>query len=211
MPMFSKVVGNVLKGGKPLLKGGKPLLKGGSKQITKEVDEPMVDEQMGLFGDIRIPVHHRPGSAQNWSAVDNAIDYVTPQTQDEHNSLLNKYYPYRKTMKNWKEMGRAAEKDSPHYSDTDKVIRKDIGARSSVIQDMAYNKTYKLAMLKMNGQWYTYSATPEEFMSFLQSGSLGREMNKIKHNKSTTMNKTAIKNSPSFNRSGSRIASLFGL
>ena len=195
MALFSRVVGNVLKG---------------AKQLSKEVDEPMVDEQMGMFGDIRIPVNHRPGSAQNWSANGNSLDYVTPQTQEEHNSLLNKYYPYRKTMKNWKEMGRAAEKDSPHYSDTDKVIRKDIGARSSVIQDMAYDKTNKLAMLKMDGQWYTYSATPEQFKSFLSSGSLSREMNRIKNDKSTSMNKTAIRKSPSFKGSGSRIASLFG-
>lgn len=191
MPVFSKVVGKVLG------------------QLN-EVDEPMVDEQMGIFGDIRIPVIHRQGSAQNWSANGNSLDYVTPQTQDEHNSLLNKYYPYRKTMKNWKEMGRAAEKESPHYSDTDKVIRKDIGAKSSVIQDIAYDKTNKLAMLKMDGQWYTYSATPEQFKSFLSSGSLGREMNRIKHDRSTSMNKTAIKKNPSFNSSGSRIASLFG-
>ena len=188
-PLFSKVV---------------------SKVLNATDDEPMVDEQMGMFGDIRIPINHRPGSAQNWSANGNSLDYVTPQTQDEHNSLLNKYYPYRKTMKNWKEMGRAAEKESPHYSDTDKVIRKDIGARSSVIQDMAYDKTNKLAMLKMNGQWYTYSATPEQFKSFLSSGSLGREMNRIKHDRSTSMNKTAIRKNPSFNSSGSRIASLFG-
>lgn len=189
-PLFSKVV---------------------SKVLNATDDEPMVDEQMGMFGDIRIPINHRPGSAQNWSANGNSLDYVTPQTQDEHNSLLNKYYPYRKTMKNWKEMGRAAEKESPHYSDTDKVIRKDIGARSSVIQDMAYDKTNKLAMLKIGGQWYTYSATPEQFKSFLQSGSLGREMNNIKNNRSSSMNRTAIRKSPSFNSSGSRIASLFGL
>ena len=188
-PLFSKVV---------------------SKVLNATDDEPMVDEQMGMFGDIRIPINHRPGSAQNWSANGNSLDYVTPQTQDEHNSLLNKYYPYRKTMKNWKEMGRAAEKESPHYSDTDKVIRKDIGARSSVIQDMAYDKTNKLAMLKMDGQWYTYSATPEQFKSFLSSGSLSREMNRINHDRSTSMNKTAIRKNPSFNSSGSRIASLFG-
>ena len=187
-PLFSKVVSKVLNA----------------------TDEPMVDEQMGMFGDIRIPVNYRPGSAQNWSANGNSLDYVTPQTQEEHNSLLNKYYPYRKTMKNWKEMGRAAEKESPHYSDTDKVIRKDIGARSSVIQDMAYDKTNKLAMLKMDGKWYTYSATPEQFKSFLSSGSLSREMNRINHDRSTSMNKTAIKKNPSFNGSGSRIASLFG-
>ena len=192
MPVFSKVVGKVL---------GK----------LNEVDEPMVDEQMGMFGDIRIPVIHRPGFAQNWSANGNALEYVTPQTQDEHNSLLNTYYPYRKTMKNWKEMGRAAEKDSPHYSDTDNVIRKDIGARSNVIQDMAYDKTNKLAMLKMDGQWYTYSATPEQFKSFLRSGSLGREMNRINNDRSTSMNRTAIRKSPNLNGSVSRIASLFGL
>ena len=188
-PLFSKVV---------------------SKVLNATDDEPMVDEQMGMFGDIRIPINHRPGSAQNWRANGNSLDYVTPQTQEEHNSLLNKYYPYRKTMKNWKEMGHVAEKESPHYSDTDKVIRKDIGAKSSVIQDMAYDKTNKLAMLKMDGQWYTYSATPEQFKSFLSSGSLGREMNRIKHDRSTSMNKTAIKKNPSLNGSGSRIASLFG-
>ena len=77
MAMFSKVVGKVLQSGKPLLQS----------------DEPMVDEKMGMFGDIRIPVNHRPGSAQYWSANGDSLDYVTPQAQDEHNSLRNTCYP----------------------------------------------------------------------------------------------------------------------
>ena len=173
--------------------------------------EPMVDEQMGTFGDVRIPVNHIPGAAQNWGALGNALDYVTAQTQQEHNDLLNKYYNERMTNPNWKEMGRAAEKDSPHYSDTDNVIRKDIGARSSVIKDMAYDKANELAMLKIGDNWYTYSPTPEQFKSFLQAGSLGREMNNIKNGRSTSMTKTGIRKSPNFNRSASRITSLFGL
>ena len=36
-------------------------------------------------------------------------------------------------------------------------------------------------------------------------------MNNIKNNRSSSMNRTAIRKSPSFNSSGSRIASLFGL
>ena len=75
--------------------------------------------------------------------------------------------------------------------------------------------------MKMGGQWYTYSATPDQFQKFLTSGSLGREMNRIKHDRSTSMNKTAARLQPSFvsapanspassNSIFGRIGSLFG-
>lgn len=86
---------------------------------------------------------------------------------------------------------------------------------------MAFDKDKNLAWLKMGGQWYTYSATPDQFQKFLTSGSLGREMNRIKHDRSTSMNKTAARLQPKFvsapvNKNApsgglfSRIASLFG-
>lgn len=184
---------------------------GKAANVAEALNEPMVDEQMGSFGDIRIPVSHLPGAAQYWGAVGNALDYVTPQTQEEHNKLLNTYYNQRTTNPKWKEMGRAAEKDSPHYNDKDNVIRKDIGARSSVVQDIGYNKDQNLAYLKIGNNWYTYAATPEQFKAFLQAGSLGREMNNIKNGKSTSISKTSARKTPNFMHGGISIRSLFGV
>ena len=189
MPVFSKVV---------------------SKVLNATDDEPMVDDKLGSFSAIEIPVQATQQPAY-WGMSPSDIPYVTAQTQDEHNSLLNKYYPDRKAIKNWKELGQIAEREDPRYTDKDATTRKKLGARSSVVQDMAFDKDKNLAWLKMGGQWYTYSATPDQFQKFLTSGSLGREMNNIRNNKSTSMNKTAIKKNPNFNGSGSRIASLFGL
>lgn len=194
MAMISKIYGNVLKG---------------AKQLSKEVDEPMVDEKLGSFPAIEIPVQTTQ-QPSHWSMSPSDIPYVTAQTQEEHNRLLNTYYPYRKTMKNWKEMGRNVEQKDPRYTDKDVTTRKRLGARSSKIQDIAFDKDDNLAWLKMGGQWYTYSATPDQFQKFLTSGSLGREMNRIANDRSTSMNRTAIKKNPNFGGSGSRIASLFG-
>ena len=193
-PLFSRVVKGVLKNDK--------------LPIT---DEPMIDEKLGSFSAIEIPVQTTQQPSY-WGMTPTDIPYVTAQTQEVHNSLLNKYYPYRKTMKNWKEMGRVAEREDPRYTDKDSTPRKGIGAKSSVIQDLAYDKSKNLAWLKIGGNWNTYSATPEQFQRFLTSGSLGREMNRINHDRSTSMNKTAVRIQPKF-VSGSghgRIASLFG-
>lgn len=173
-------------------------------------DEPMVDEQMGQFGDIRVPVAYFKGTPQYWGTMGQDLEYVTPQTQEEHNRLLNTYYAERKTNPQWKMMGQSAEKASPHYTDKDATIRKDIGARSSVVQDIGYDKTNGLAMLKMGGKWYTYSATPEQFKTFLSAGSLGREMNNIRRGKGISMTKTSARKTPHFKSNTNTIANIFG-
>ena len=199
MALFSKVLGGLL---------------------NNRENEPMIDDKLGSFSAIEIPVQATKQPAY-WGMSQSDIPYVTAQTQEEHNRLLNTFYPDRKSMKNWKEMGQKVEERDPRYTDKDATTRKRLGARSSVVQDMAFDKGKNLAWLKMGGQWYTYSATPEQFQKFLTSGSLGREMNRIKHDRSTSMNKTAArvhpkfvsapvnKNAPSGGLFG-RIASLFG-
>ena len=165
--------------------------------INKEKDEPMVDDQLGSFSAIEIPVQETQQPAY-WGMSPTDIPYVTAQTQDEHNRLLNTFYPYRKSMKDWKERGIEVEERDPRYTDKDATTRKRLGARSSVIQDMAFDKDKNLAWLKVDGQWHTYSSTPEQFQKFLTSGSLGREMNRINHDRSSSMNKTAARIQPSF-------------
>ena len=176
--------------------------------VLKTSDEPMIDDKFGPFSAIEIPVQSTSQPAY-WGMSSSDIPYVTAQTQDEHNKLLNKYYPDRKAIKNWKELGQIAEREDPRYTDKDATTRKSLGAKSSVVQDMAFDKDKNLAWLKMGGHWYTYSATPAQFQKFLTSGSLGREMNRIKNGKSTSMNKTAARIRPKFAAS-SKIASLFG-
>ena len=189
--------------------------------LNKREEEPMVDDKLGSFSAIEIPVQTTSQPAY-WGMSSSDIPYVTAQTQDEHNRLLNTFYPDRKNMKNWKELGQKVEERDPRYTDKDATTRKGLGAKSSVVQDMAFDKDKNLAWLKMGGQWYTYSATPDQFQKFLTSGSLGREMNRIKNDKSTSMNKTATRIQPKFpsisNKGTSaapsgifgRIASLFG-
>ena len=176
--------------------------------LNKREDEPMIDDKFGPFSAIEIPVQPTSQPAY-WGMSSSDIPYVTAQTQDEHNRLLNTFYPDRKNMKNWKEMGQKVEQRDPRYTDKDATTRKHLGAKSSVVQDMAFDKDKNLAWLKMGGHWYTYSATPAQFQKFLTSGSLGREMNRIKHDKSTSMNKTAARIQPKL-VSSSKIASLFG-
>ena len=189
--------------------------------LNKREDEPMVDDKLGSFSAIEIPVQTTSQPAY-WGMSSSDIPYVTAQTQEEHNRLLNTFYPDRKNMKNWKELGQKVEQRDPRYTDKDATTRKGLGAKSSVVQDMAFDKDKNLAWLKMGGQWYTYSATPGQFQKFLTSGSLGREMNRIKNDKSTSMNKTAARIQPKFPSSSAkgtsaapsgifgRIASLFG-
>ena len=189
-------------------------------KVLNKADEPMVNDQLGSFDAIEIPVQATQQPAY-WGMSPTDIPYVTAQSQDEHNRLLNTFYPDRKTMKNWKEMGQKVEERDPRYTDKDNTTRKKLGARSSVVQDMAFDKDKNLAWLKMGGQWYTYSSTPEQFQRFLTSGSLGREMNNIRRGHSSSMNKTATRiqptfkanvNSPTANKPGmlGRIAALFG-
>ena len=189
--------------------------------LNKREEEPMVDDKLGSFSAIEIPVQATSQPAY-WGMPSSDIPYVTAQTQEEHNRLLNTFYPDRKNMKNWKELGQKVEERDPRYTDKDATTRKGLGAKSSVVQDMAFDKDKNLAWLKMGGQWYTYSATPDQFHKFLTSGSLGREMNRIKNDKSTSMNKTSARIQPKFPATSAkgtsaaprgifgRIASLFG-
>ena len=187
--------------------------------LGNNANEPMVDEKLGRFSAIRLPVQPTAAPAY-WGISPTDAPYVTAQTQDEHNRLLNTFYADRKKMKNWKDLGRKVEQRDPRYSSKDATTRKSLGAKSSVVQDMAFDKDKSLAWLKMGGKWYTYAATPSQFKSFLSSGSLGREMNGIRRNMSTSMNKTASRSQPMFvastannAKSGGmfgRIASLFG-
>lgn len=183
-------------------------------------NESMVDEKLGGFSAIRLPVQPTASPAY-WGMSPTDAPYVTAQTQDEHNRLLNTFYADRKKMKNWKELGRKVEQRDPRYTSKDATTRKNLGAKSSVVQDMAFDKDKSLAWLKMGGKWYTYASTPSQFQSFLSSGSLGKEMNSIKHDRSTSMNKTAARLQPRFVASAAannapsggmfgRIASLFG-
>ena len=172
MALFSKIIGSVLD------------------------DEPMVDDQMGSFNDIGIPVQHIPGPPQKWGLAEDLLEYLKPQSQEEHNELLNKYYAQRKTDPLWKEKGVEAEKNSPHFNSKDVKLRTKFDAKSSVIKGIAYNPNDNLAWLKMGNKWYTYSASPEQFQRFLSFGSLGREMNNIKNDKSHSMTKIDVRKTP---------------
>lgn len=180
--------------------------------FRSRVAEPMVNEQMGSFKNIRIPVSHFPGEAQLWSMSMNDVDFLVPQTQKEHNDLLNKYYATRQTNPRWRAMGRAAERSSPHFSDKDSQLRKNLGARSSFVTDIVYDPETQRAMVQLNGgKHYTYSCTPQQLQAFMRAGSLGREINNIKWNHGTSMNKTSAKQQPNVISGGLSIRSLFGV
>ena len=185
------------------------------------LNEPMVNELMNFDNALYIPVSKSGGPA-NWSIRSGDQEYLVPQTQEEHDRLLNTYYPDRGRLKNWKELGKEEEKKSPHFSDKDAYPRKDLKASSSVIRDMAFDSQNNRAWLKMGNKWYEYRATPSQFQRFLASGSLGREMNNIKKGNSMTLTRLspAPKGSDPKFKTGyqagraqgimSRIGSLFG-
>ena len=122
--------------------------------LNNRENEPMVDDKLGSFSAIEIPVQKTESPAY-WGMSSSDIPYVTAQTQEEHNRLLNTFYPDRKSMKNWKELGQKVEQRDPRYTDKDATTRKGLGAKSSVVQDIAFDKDKNLAWLKMGGQWYT--------------------------------------------------------
>lgn len=157
----------------------------GANKMTRGLNnEPPVHEELGDFGALYIPVS-KTNSPANWSIGD--VDYVIPQTQDEHDALLNTFYNQRNVLPDWKERGREAEKKAKHYNSNDDSPRSDLGAKSSVIQEVAYDPDGNSAWLQMNGKWYQYSATPDQFQTFLKSGSLGKEMNRIKKGDSMSL------------------------
>lgn len=157
------------------------------------VDEPMVNEPLGYFIQKRIPVT-KTGSKANWRT--NELEYLIPQTQEEHNALLNYYYPYRETMPNWKEMGQVKEREAEHYNSKDTALRKDLGAKSSVAKDIVYSPERNLAMIKLGNKYYTYSATPKQMQDFVSRGSLGTELGRIRRNVGTSLYKTTDRMMP---------------
>lgn len=176
--------------------------------------EPKVQERLGRFQHVRVPVSYFPGQAQYWAMNMSDADYLVPQTQKEHEDLLNKYYAQRKTDPQWKEKGRAAEKDSPHYSDKDNQLRKNLGARSSFVTDIVYDPETQRAMVQLGGgKYYTYSCSPDQLRAFMSAGSLGREINNIKWNRGTSMAKTTARQQPHVRASGNSLSlkSLFGV
>ena len=150
------------------------------------LNEPMVNDLMNFDNALYIPVS-KSGSPANWHIRSGDQEYLVPQTQEEHDRLLNTYYPDRGRLRNWKELGEEEEKKSPHFSDKDGYPRKNLGAKSSVIEDMAFDPFQRKAWLQIRGKWYEYGASPEQFQRFLASGSLGREMNNIKNGKSMSL------------------------
>ena len=155
--------------------------------------EPPVDDLMGSFRDVHMSVGKTPMAAL-WST--NETDYFQPQTQIEHNELLNKYWPYRETMPDWKEQGQIAEAESPHFNSKDDKFRKNFDAKSSVIEDVIFNPESNLVTLKVNGKNYTYAGNADQVKRFMNAGSLGKEFNRINNNKGTSLQRTASRSVP---------------
>jgi len=155
--------------------------------------EPPVDDLMGRFKDVHMPVGKTPMAAL-WGT--NETEYFQPQTQIEHDELLNKYWPYRETMPNWKELGQEAEREAEHFNDKDQAFRKNMNAKSSVIEDVVYDPNDNLVSVKLGKNYYTYAATPDQLKRFMSAGSLGKEINRINRNRGTSLQKTASTHIP---------------
>lgn len=135
---------------------------------------------------LKISVQQTPGPA-NYMIPYMMKDFVYPQTQKEHDDLLNQYISTARFNPDWRQMGETAEHEYAKYSDTDDSPRQDIMAASSVIQNIEYDPARNIATLRIGGKDYDYNATPDELYKFLAAGSLGREMNDIKHGKSHSL------------------------
>lgn len=155
--------------------------------------EPPVDDLMGRFKDMHIPVGKTPMAAL-WST--NETEYLQPQTQFEHNELLNTYYPQRAELPNWKELGYQEEQKSPHFDNKDDKLRKNLNVKSSVVEDIIYNPNENLVSVKMGNKYYTYAGTPDQVKRFVQAGSIGEEINRINNNKGTSLQRTASRSVP---------------
>ena len=152
--------------------------------------EPKVVDTLERFKDVRMPVGKTPMAAL-WGT--NETDYFQPQTQIEHNELLNKYWPYRETMPNWKELGQEAEREAEHFNDKDTAFRKNMNAKSSLVEGVTYDPNSNLVNVMMGGKEYTYAATPDQLKRFMSAGSLGKEINRINKSRGTSLQRTASK------------------
>lgn len=138
------------------------------------------------YGKLNISVQHTDSPA-NYMIPYMMKDFVYPQSQQEHDDLLNQYISTAKFNPNWRQMGEQSERNYAKYSDRDTAPRQDIMAASSVIQNIEYDPSREIATLRMGGKDYSYNATPDELYAFLAAGSLGREMNDIKHGNSHSL------------------------
>lgn len=168
---------------------------GNTLEEVMRLQEPPVYDLMGSFKDVRVPVS-KTGYPAHYVTSD--TEYLKAQNQTEHNDLLNTFYPYRAEMPNWKELGIEEEAKSPHFNDEDEEIRKDLGVKSSVVEDITYNPDTNQAKVRLRNKWYTYNATPEQFERFIGEGSLGRALNRISNNHGS-MYKSGNRGIPSFN------------
>lgn len=145
-----------------------------------------VNDPLGSFKDIDIPVQHTSKPAHFMlSAM--LKDYVYPQTQQEHDDLLNKYYATRQVNPLWRMQGEEAEKNYPKYSSKDSTTRKKLDAKSCFVSGIKYDPNRNQAKVMLGTKEYTYDATPDELYRFLSAGSLGREINDIKNGNSHSM------------------------
>lgn len=159
--------------------------------VEMGLDEPMVDERLGSFQKISIPVRY--GHPKSWQLAPSHKEYLIPQTDKEHLDLLNKYYAFRATDPMWKEHGRQAEQESPHFNDKDTTLRKNIDARSSWIEGVQYDPTNKRVYIDFGGgNVYEYGATPDQFRRFMSSGSLGAQISRIKNGTSQNLTRLSL-------------------
>jgi len=103
------------------------------------------------YGKLNISVQHTP-SAANYMIPFMMKDFVYPQTQQEHDDLLNRYISTARFNPNWRQMGEQAEREYAKYSDRDSEPRQDIYAASSVIQNIEYDPNRQIATLRMRWQ-----------------------------------------------------------
>lgn len=152
------------------------------------MNEMPIHDELGSFKQINIPVQHT-GIAANYATSE--PDYLQPQTQQEHDDLLNTYYDQRLELPNWKELGYDVEQHNPHYDSQDTGLRKDLNVQSSVVNNIQYDPNTNTAMVQVGKKWYNYAATPEQLKSFMTDGSLGKGLNRIRRGYGSMMKTTS--------------------
>ena len=154
------------------------------------LNEPPVHDELGNFKQVHIPVQHTGGRA---FFSTNQPEYLQPQSQNEHDDMLNSFYEQRVELPNWKEMGVEIEQESPHYNSQDDKLRTDLNAQSSLIKDVMYDPNTQTTMLQIGdkGKWYNYAASPDQLKRFFTAGSLGKEFNRIKKGYGSMMKTTS--------------------
>lgn len=103
------------------------------------------------YGKLNIAVQHTSAPA-NYMIPYMLKDFVYPQTQQEHDDLLNQYISTARFNPAWRKMGEQAERDYAKYSDRDTEPRQNIMAASSVIQNIEYDPNRQIATLRMRRQ-----------------------------------------------------------